>query len=144
MIQTKTVGTVTVLSATEGYLHKIGTESTHPSFPLLPGETVDMYEEVAEKPNVAPYTEEQYGDKINELVRRRYSASAEFAIQRKMQNAMIAFMTDTADAAATAAADKALEEYMAYNAYVEVCKTEAPAAILDDIAQSQDALTPQE
>lgn len=119
MIQTKNIGSLTQLTASEGVLHKIGTDTYCTSAVMLPGETVDMYEEVAEEP---PYTKEQYDAKVAELVRERYSASEEFAIQRKRINAMLAPMPLSGDVDGPS---PAIVEYDQYNAYVEECKARA-------------------
>lgn len=116
---------MTQLTASEGYIHKIGTDTYAKSVIMLPGETADMYEEVAEIP---PYTKAEYDAKVNELVRQRYSESEEFAIQRKMLNTLTSPMTMSEEGA-----ESAVNEYAEYNAYVEQCKTDAPDAILADI-----------
>lgn len=114
MIQSKEIGTLNQLTATEGYLHKIGTDIYCTSAVLLPGETADMYEEVSAKPS---YTKGEYDAKVAELVRERYSASEEFAIQRKAIN--VAFSPSVT------ATDPAMVEYAAYNTYVDECKQKA-------------------
>lgn len=124
MIQTKKIGSLTQLSATEGYIHKLGTDNYAKAIIMLPSETIDMYEEVAEIP---PYTKAEYDAKVNELVRQKYSESEEFAIQRKMLNTLISPMTLSEDAA-----ESAMDEYGAYNEYVDKCKSDAPDAILED------------
>lgn len=53
-----------------------------------------------------------------ELVRERYTADEESALHRKMINAIMSPDTISADGSA----NKALEEYQAYNAYVQGCK----------------------
>lgn len=125
MIQTKQIGSLTQLTATEGYIHKLGTDNYAKAIIMLASDTDDMYEEVAEIP---PYTKAEYDAKVAELVRQKYSESEEFAIQRKMLNTLIAPMTLSEDAA-----ESAMDEYNAYNVFVESCKADAPAAILEDI-----------
>lgn len=115
MIQTKKIGSLTQLAATNGYVHKIGTDIYVPSIVMLPSDTIEMYEEVAEKP---AYTKEQYDAKVAELVRQRYTESEEFAIQRKAINAAFSPSAASADSAA-------MEEYQAYNAFVDECKLRA-------------------
>ena len=83
--------------------------------------------------DIPAYTRNEYETKVDELIRRRYSASEEFAIQRKMLNALMpqtAALDGDAEAA-TFDADKAIAEYAEYNAYAEQCKAEAPAAIAE-------------
>lgn len=112
---TKIANGLIKLTATAGLVHKIGTDIYAPSIVMLPSDTLDMYEEVAEKP---AYTKEQYDNKVAELVRQRYSESEEFAIQRKAINAAFSPSVTSADSSA-------LEEYQSYNAYVDECKLRA-------------------
>lgn len=109
------IGNLRKLTAENGVIHKIGTDTYAKSIIMLPTDTLDMYEEVAEKP---AYTKEQYDAKVNELVREKYSESEEFAIQRKAINASFS-------PAATASDNAAFEEYQTYNAYVDECKEKA-------------------
>lgn len=113
MIQTKQIGALTQLTATDGYLHKIGTDIYTRSTVMLPSDTIDMYEEVARRP---AYAKTEYEALVATLVRERYSESEEFALQRKALNLMLD--PDTANTATAA-------EFAAYNAYVEQCKTTA-------------------
>lgn len=119
MIQTN-LGAVIKLTAENGYIHMVGTDTYVKSIIMLPSDTLDMYEEVADKP---AYTKEQYDKKVAELVRQRYTESEEFALQRKAIN--VAFSPT-----ATSANSTILEEYQAYNAYVEECKERAKDATL--------------
>lgn len=125
MLRQYEIGKLTQLTATEGFVHKKGTETYAKSIVMLPSDTLEMYEEVDAIP---PYTKAEYNAKVNELVRQRYSESEEFAIQRKMLNTVISPMTPSEDAAESAA-----DEYATYNSFVEECKEKAPAAILEDI-----------
>ena len=113
MIQKTKLGSLTKLTVDTGLIHKIGTDTYAKSIIMLPGDTLDMYEEVSEKP---VYTKEQYDEKVAELVREKYTASEEFAIQRKAINA--AFSAASPDSSAS-------EEYQAYNTYVLECKERA-------------------
>lgn len=61
-----------------------------------------------------------------ELVREKYTADEEFALHRKMINAVMSPDTISADDSA----NKALEEYQAYNVYVQECKQKAKDASL--------------
>lgn len=92
----------------------------------------DDWEEVAAG-DIPAYTRNEYETKVDDLIRRRYSASEEFAIQRKMLNALMPQTAALDGDAGTAAfdADKAIAEYAEYNAYAEQCKAEAPAAIAE-------------
>lgn len=112
---TKLTSGLTKLTATTGLIHKIGTDIYAKSIIMLPSDTPDMYEEVDEKP---AYTKEQYDSKVAELVRDRYTESEEFAIQRKAINAAFSPSVTSEDSAA-------MDEYQAYNAYVDECKERA-------------------
>lgn len=120
------------LKAAYGYIHKKGTDNYAKATIMLSGETVDMYEIVDEKPQ---YTKAEYDTKVNELIRGRYSESEEFAIQRKMLNAMLPQPVALSDdeTVEPVDAEKAIAEYTEYNAYVEKCKLDAPQAVLSDI-----------
>lgn len=131
-MKTKNVGNFIELSSETGYIHKIGTENYFKKGLII--DSVDNYEEVAEMP---PYTKDEYDTKVNELVRERYTESEEFALQRKAINAAFSPSTLSADSS------KALEEYAAYNTYVEQCKANAPAAIAADKERAQE-LSPEQ
>lgn len=120
MKQTK-IGNLTKLTATEGLIHKIGTEDYVTSIIMLPTDTLEMYEEVAEKP---AYTKEQYDDKVAELVREKYTESEEFAIQRKAINA--AFSPSVAEA------ETDMSEFTEYNDFVEECKVRAREVLTEE------------
>lgn len=133
MIQEKKIGSLTQLTATYGYLHKIGTDTYAKSLVLAKDDSPAMYEEVDEIP---PYTKAEYDAKVAEMVRQRYSDSEEFAIQRKVINSLLSPMTLSADSA-----EKVMTEYAEYNNYVQQCKADAPAAILEDKAREEEAAT---
>lgn len=115
LLQTQT-GNLTKLTATDGLIHKVGTDTYVKSIILLPSDTLDMYEEVSEMP---PYTKEEYDNMVAELVRQKYSESEEFALQRKAINAAFSPSTLSAEN------EKSLNEYAEYNSYVEECKMNA-------------------
>lgn len=118
MIETKQIGTLTQLTATQGYIHPLGTDTYVKQITILPTDTIDNYVEVDTPP---PYTKAQYDTKVNDLIRRRYTASEEYAIHRKMLNTLLtpSPLSDTTDA------ETASDEYLRYNAYVEDCKEDA-------------------
>ena len=99
MIQTK-IGNHTKLTASEGYIHRLGTDIYATSIIMLPADSIDDYEEVDSIPSM---TKADYDARVAALVRERYSESEEFAIQRKAING-----------------DRT--EFEQYNAYVEQCK----------------------
>ena len=103
------------ISAGSGYIHKIGTDTYFKTGTMHPTDSIDDFEEVDEIP---PYTKAEYEAKVAEMVRERYSASEEFALQRKAINAV-------SSPAVTDADGPAMAEYEAYNAYVEQCKQQA-------------------
>lgn len=132
------------LRAEEGYkLRKVNYTDPHSEIQQtnVPVEEVVLWEEVAVE-DMPPYTKAQYDEKVAQLVRVRYSESEEFAIQRKMLNAMLnpQPMTASEGEECELETDKAVEEYNAYNAYVEQCKADAPQAIAEDIARQQEEL----
>lgn len=116
------------LTATAGVIHKIGTDNYSKSVIVLPGETMDMYEEVAEKP---AYSKEQYDAKVAELVRRRYTESEEFAIQRKALNTSL-------NPQPGGYYNGALAEYVEYNAYIEECKQQAKIILTENNEEVSD------
>lgn len=85
----------------------------------------DTWEEIAVT-DIPLYTKAEYDAKVAELVREKYTADEEFALQRKMLNAIMSPDTIGADGSAS----KALEEYQAYNTYVQECKARAKDASL--------------
>lgn len=107
-----------IFSDDNKYVHRIGTDTYFKRSTLLPEDTIDRFEEVE---SIPLYTKAEYDNKVAELVRKRYTADEEFALQRKMLNVTMqsaTFSADTSDTIAT--------EYAAYNEYVEQCKAEAP------------------
>ncbi len=105
-----------VFSTDGKFVHRIGTDSYFKRGTTLPADTTDNFEEADEIP---PYTKAEYDAKVAELVRERYTESEEFALQRKAINAAFSPSTLSADNNA------ALDEYAAYNSYVEECKQRA-------------------
>lgn len=99
------------------YVHKIGTDTYVKKSMVLPTDKVEDFEEVSELPL---FTKEQYDNKVAELIREKYSASEEFALQRKMINATNADMP-----LSDAETNRVIEEYDTYNTYVEECKIKA-------------------
>lgn len=86
--------------STEGkYVHIIGTDNYFKRG-LAIGLSVEQCEEVDEVPNIR--NEEDYGNQVNDLIRRRYSLSEELSLLRQR--------------------DSKQEEYQKYNTYCEECK----------------------
>lgn len=98
-------------------LHRIGSDDypeirhTH----VKPSE-LDQWEELAVE-DIPPYTRAEYKAKIVELIRRRYDQDDECGILRQR--------------------DTKPDEFAAYNAYVEQCKADAPAAIAREKAERE-------
>lgn len=114
--------------ATEGYVHRLGTETYVKRAILLPTDTESDFEEVAELPK---FTKEQYDAKVAELVRTKYDADAEFAIQRKMINTLFGPSPLADDKV-----EEVVEKYHTYNTFVEECKVKA-AQVLAESAGSE-------
>lgn len=111
MKQTKLKNGFTKIEAEEGKtIHKIGTDEYHGSFTMLPGESLDMYEEVAAAEEPA-YTEAEYEAKVSELIHERYSVDKEIAL---MNNVKVKNPTQ-----------KHIDEYEAYQGYRAECKARA-------------------
>lgn len=98
-------------------IHRVGSETYGKKITLLASDTADTFEEVDEIPR---FTKAEYDAKVAELVRERYTADEEFALQRKRINSLLAPATLSDDNAETLAS-----EYEAYNAYVDECKVKA-------------------
>ena len=90
-----------VYSDSDKFVHRLGTESYFKRSTLLPGDTVDKFEEVDEVPEE---TGTSYNEEVNNMIRQRYSLSEELAILRQR--------------------DTEPEEFAAYNEYAEYCKVE--------------------
>lgn len=99
------------------YVHRLGTETYFKRSTALPTDTADNFEEVDALPT---FSKDEYDAKVAELIRQRYTANKEFAIQRKMINATNADVP-VSDVQFT----KAVSEYETYNNYVEECKVRA-------------------
>ena len=93
-----------VYSDSDKYVHRLVTESYFKRSTLLPGDTVDKFEEVdavPEQPSI------DYNEEVNNMIRQRYSLSEELAILRQR--------------------DTKPEEFAAYNEYAEECKAKVKA-----------------
>lgn len=91
-----------IFSTEEKCVHIIGTDNYFKRG-LAIGLSVEQCEEVDEIPNIR--NEEDYGNQVNNLIRRRYSLSEELAILRQK--------------------DEKPDEYRAYFAFCEECKANA-------------------
>ena len=94
------------ITATAGCLHRIGTDVYAKAAIMLPADTEADFEEVA---SVPAYTEVEYEAEVVRLIRERYNLNAELAILRQR--------------------DTKPEEFAAYNAFAEACKSQAKAKV---------------
>lgn len=91
-----------IFSTTGKFVHIVGTDNYFKRG-LAIGLSVEQCEEVDEIPNIR--NEEDYGNQVNDLIRRRYSLSEELAILRQK--------------------DEKPDEYRTYFAFCEECKANA-------------------
>ena len=132
--ETRSNGMVELTAADGRVLRRIGSDPySDIKKVVVAADRVAEWEEVAAA-DIPPHTKAEYDAKVAELVRGRYSESEEFAIQRKMINAMLPRTAALSEDGAAEAedAEKAVAEYSEYNGYVERCKAEAPEAIAED------------
>lgn len=115
MIKEEIIGSRKMLTATEGLIHRIGSETYVKSIVVDAADDLSQFEEVSEAP---AFFRAEYEEMVGELIRRRYSANDEFAIQRKAINAAFSPSTISDDSSV-------MTEYAEYNSYVEECKVEA-------------------
>lgn len=86
---------------------------------------LSQWEEVAIA-DMRPYSDEQYNEKVAELVAQRYPMSEENAITRKLLNKLLHPETATLDETGSdMELPKEVAQFEAYNAYVEDCKARA-------------------
>lgn len=104
MIKITDEGLYREITATTGYLHRIGTDLYAKAAVMLPADTEADFEEVVERPGYAP---SGYEDEVVHLVRQRYDVEAELAILRQR--------------------NEKPDEFNEYYAYVEGCKARAKA-----------------
>lgn len=106
MLKITDKGNYKEIKATAGYLHRIGTEVYAKSCIMLPTDKEEDFEEVAAVPK---YTETDYKERVQRLIRERYSVADELGILRQR--------------------DTKPEEYAEYYAFAEACKAKARAEI---------------
>lgn len=114
-----------VFSTDDKYVHRIGSDSFFKRGIILKTDTVEDYEEVDEIP---VYTKDEYNDKVNELIRLKYSQAEENAIKRKMINAMF-----TPNNLSEERFEYIINEYTEFNNYVEECLSKAKDSSLYNI-----------
>lgn len=94
-----------IVAAEGKWLHRIGTEAYFRRA-IVGNADLSDFEEVAELPK---YTNEEYSTRVNELIRERYTESAELSILRQR--------------------DAKQAQYEEYYAYCEECKKQAKAEL---------------
>lgn len=112
------------ITSTTGLIHKKGTDVDRSNLTMLPGETIDMYEEVMEKP---PYTEEEYKQKVAKLIHERYGADEETSLINNM-------LDDNPT-------EDHIAEYRAYQAYRAECKARAKEMLENRDPEGDNVLT---
>lgn len=100
----KTIGKE-IVAADGKWLHRIGTEAYFRRA-IVGNADLSEFEEVAELPK---YTNEEYSTRVNELIRERYTESAELSILRQR--------------------DEKPTQFAEYFAFCEECKTRAKAEL---------------
>ena len=103
-----------IFSDDNKYVHRLGTDTYFKRSTLLPEDTIDNFEEVE---SIPLYTKAEYDNKVAELVRKRYTADEEFALQRKMMNTIISPATLSDEII-----ESVTNEYTEYNTYINQCK----------------------
>lgn len=99
-----------VVAAEGMYLHRKGGDSYFTRGIMLEGDSLETFEEVSEVPPIELEPEAyNYDEKVNELIRERYSVSQEFSILRQKETKP--------------------EEYQQYYDYCESCKREVKAKV---------------
>lgn len=102
-------------------LHRIGAEDYPEMHQVtVPQDSVDEWEECP----VPAYSQAEYEAKVAELIRLRYTADEEFALQRKMIDMLLTPAPADADSVPESAL-KTAQEYTIYTAYAEQCKRRA-------------------
>ncbi len=111
------------------YLHRIGSQE-YPEIrrTRVAPDDVDNWEEIAVT-DMPAYTEAEYNAKVVELIRERYSADEEFALQRKALHLMLTPATastgEETEADTVTTTETVLDEFAAYNTYAKQCKARA-------------------
>lgn len=108
----RTDGRVELLAAEGCFLRRKGsTEDCRDNRRLtVPADRVAEWEEVSAD-SLPAYTEQQYEERVTELIRKRYSVSAELAVLRQR--------------------DSKPGEFADYNAFAEQCKARAREELTD-------------
>lgn len=115
--------------STDGKMvHRVGSDVYFRRGTVLKSDTEADFEEVDKVPE---YTKAEYDAMVARLVRQRYSADEEFAIQRKMIDALVNPMTADADSEPVA-----MREFRVYNEFVNECKEKAPDLLIEELNKS--------
>ena len=113
--------------------HKIGEQSYFNDRAFLKGETLEMFEEIDERPK---YTKEEYERKVAELIRERYSQDEENAIKSKV---LASLLPNTLSEETN---EKHMKQFEEFNAYREQCKAEAKAILSEPKPSEEDTEHP--
>ena len=108
MIKITDKGLYREITATAGYVHRLGTDVYVRAAIMLPTDTESNFEEVASVPS---YTEAEYEAEVVRLIRERYDLNAELAILRQR--------------------DTKADEFAEYSAFAEACKAQARANLAE-------------
>ena len=108
MLKITDKGNYKEIKTTAGYLHRIGTDVYVKSCIMLPTDTEANFEEVASVPS---YTETDYKERVERLIRERYTVADELGILRQR--------------------DTKPQEFAEYNAFAEQCKAQAKAQLAE-------------
>lgn len=103
----------------EHILHRIGSDDYSEIRKVTTANPAE-WEEITVS-EIPPYTKAEYDNKVAELVREKYTSDEEFALQRKMINAIMSPDTISDEGSV----NKTLSEYQTYNVYVQECKQKA-------------------
>ncbi len=98
-------GNLEITAAENTILHRRGDKDyDEKRRAVIAAADLDNWEEIAAS-DIPPYTEDDYAEAVEALIRRRYSVSDEIAVIRQR--------------------DTKPDEFAAYDAYAEQCKTQA-------------------
>lgn len=111
-----------VYSTSGKYVRRVNSECYFHRATVLTGETAEVFEEIEEAPRM---TRHEYESKVAELIRRRYSTTAETAL---INNYLDPNHTEAQ-----------VSEYMEYQAYRRDCKAKAKTVLLYNDGEAETA-----
>lgn len=108
------------ITSTEGkWIHRLGTEQYFRRATALPADTPADFEETDAPP---AYTEAEYEERVEQLIRQRYTASQELAL---INNAMLSLAMPAALAVSGDETERHRSEYAQYQLFRQQCKRQA-------------------